>query len=94
MILFSLLNRVIDLAQEIVVGKKLGMPSSYKDMFRILRERGFIDKESLGKMERLVELRNILSHEYYRVGSGEIFQAANDINIIKEFVQEMKKRMK
>jgi uncharacterized protein YutE (UPF0331/DUF86 family) len=93
MILFSLLNRVIDLAQEVVVGKKLGMPSSYKEIFRILRERDFISKETLGEIEKLVELRNILSHEYYRIGSGEIFRAVKNVGVVRKFVSEIKRRI-
>lgn len=93
MILFSLLNRVIDLAQEVVVGKKLGMPASYKQIFRILSEKRFISKELFKEMERFVNLRNILSHEYYRIGSDEIFQAVKKIDIVKKFVDLLKKKI-
>jgi uncharacterized protein YutE (UPF0331/DUF86 family) len=93
MIMFSLLNRVIDLAQEVVVGRNLGMPSSYREVFRILRERAFITKEMLVEMEKFVELRNALSHEYYRIGSGEIFHAVKNMDVVRKFVGEMKRRI-
>lgn len=60
MILFSLLNRVIDLAQEVVLGKKLGMPASYKQIFRILSEKRLISRELFKEMEKFINLRNIL----------------------------------
>lgn len=93
MIMFSLLNRVIDLAQEVVVGRKLGMPSSYREIFRILRERDFISKEMLGEMEKFVNLRNALSHEYYRISPAEIFRAVKNISFARKFVGEMKRRV-
>jgi uncharacterized protein YutE (UPF0331/DUF86 family) len=93
MIMFSLLNRVIDLAQEVVVGRKLGMPSSYREVFRILRERSFISKEMLVEMEKFVELRNALSHEYYRISSGEIFRAVKNIGVVRKFVEDMKRKI-
>ncbi|MDI6807138.1 MAG: DUF86 domain-containing protein [Candidatus Aenigmarchaeota archaeon] len=94
MILFSLLNRIIDLGQEIVLSKKLGMPSTYKEIFEILFERNFITKEMLNELKKLVDVRNILSHEYYRVDISFIFKAAKRVKVIKEFVKIMKKEIK
>jgi len=36
MVLFSILNRAIDLGDEIVMANNLGMPSTYKEIFRLL----------------------------------------------------------
>jgi len=94
MILFSLLNRVIDLGQEIVIGKKFGMPSSYKEIFRILFERKIIDKSTFENMEKFVDLRNILSHEYYRAEAAVIFKAVKNIGVIKNFVEKARSVMK
>ena len=86
MILFSLLNRVIDIAQEIVISKKYGMPASYKDTFRILSQRKFIEKDMLIELEKFVDLRNSLSHEYYKLEASAIFHAVNNIKSIDQFV--------
>ncbi len=91
MILFSLLNRVIDLGQEIVISKKFGMPSSYRDIFGILFERRIIEKEMFEELKKFVDLRNILSHEYYRIDEKDIFYAVQKIEILKRFIETTKK---
>ena len=40
MALFSLLNRVIDLGSEMVMGADLGTPAIYRDIFRLLENGG------------------------------------------------------
>jgi len=44
MVLFTILNRAIDLGEEIVLSKNLGMPSTYKDIFRLLLKNKTIEK--------------------------------------------------
>lgn len=93
MILFSLLNRIIDLGQEIIISKKFGMPSSYKDTFRILFERKIIDKKMFEEFKKFVYLRNALSHEYYRIDEKDIFYAVRKIGILKRFVERIKEEV-
>jgi len=91
MLLFSLLNRIIDLAQQVVIAKSLGMPVSYKDTFRILFENGLIDKRTFEQLKKFVELRNALSHEYYRIEHKDIFEALQKSGGLRAFVEKMKK---
>lgn len=93
MILFSLLNRVIDLGQEIVISKKLGMPSSYKDVFRILFSRKIIGTELFKEMETFVDLRNALSHEYHRVDKNYLFDAIGNIDTVRKVVEKLGKEV-
>lgn len=94
MTLFSLLNRVIDLGQEAIIEKKAGMPSSYKDIFKILYEKKIIDKNELKEFEKLISLRNMLSHEYFRIDEGNIFQAIKKTALIRSFVKKIKEVFK
>lgn len=94
MVLFSLLNRVIDLAQEIVIKKKMGMPSAYKDNFRILKREGIIDESLLNDLEKLTGLRNMLSHEYYRIEQKDIFEGIKRLKAVRIFLEKIKKAMK
>jgi len=36
MVLFSILNRTIDLGEELVMANNLGMPSTYREIFKLL----------------------------------------------------------
>ena len=93
MVLFSLLNRIIDLAQEVVILKKLGMPGSYRDIFRILNSRGIITKKMFDEMKRFVDLRNRLSHEYHRLDEKDILSAIKRTGVLKDFIAVMKSEL-
>ena len=56
MALFSALNRTIDLGSEIVMANNLGIPSTYRDIFKLLSKNGFIDKTLEKELSRLVFL--------------------------------------
>jgi len=94
MILFSLLNRVIDLGQEIIISKNYGMPSTYKEIFKILCDRKIINDKMFLEFEKLVNLRNSLSHEYYRIDEKDIYNGLIKVNLIKQFVEVAKKEVK
>ncbi|WP_067052210.1 type VII toxin-antitoxin system HepT family RNase toxin [Methanofollis ethanolicus] len=65
MVLFSLLNRVIDLGSEMAMGANLGTPATYRDIFRMLEKGGIIDGGMNRSLSSLVYYRNLLSHEYH-----------------------------
>jgi len=44
MALFSVLNRTIDLGSEIVMANDLGIPTTYRDIFKLLSKNEFIGK--------------------------------------------------
>jgi uncharacterized protein YutE (UPF0331/DUF86 family) len=93
MVLFSLVNRIIDLAQEIVISRKLGMPGSYREIFGILAERGIIDPKMFDLMKRYVALRNRLSHEYQRINGKELFNGIRDAGALRDVVSRLKKEL-
>ena len=67
MILFSLLNRVFDLGSEIVIAHNLGIPSTYREIFVLLRKNKCMDTDLATSMIGLVTYRNLLSHEYHGI---------------------------
>ena len=93
MVLFSLINRVIDLAQAILISKNLGMPGSYREIFSILTERGIIDQGMFDLMKRYIVLRNRLSHEYQRIDVKELFSGIRDAGSLKDVVSRLKKEL-
>jgi len=94
MVLFSILNRTIDLANEIVMANNLGMPSTYKDIFRLLAKNGFIERELEKRLSNLVFYRNLLSHEYYELTEEDVFDIFKRINVVKQFVEKSKNIVK
>ena len=94
MALFSVLNRKIDLGSEIVMANNLGIPSTYRDIFKLLSKNGFIDKVLEKELSRLVFYRNLLSHEYYDLTERDIFDVLRRIGVIKQFVEKIKELLR
>jgi len=86
MILFSILNRTINLADEIVMANDLGMPSTYREIFKLLAKNGYIDATLMEKMSGLVFYRNLLAHEYYDITEKDVFDLKERIGAVREFV--------
>lgn len=55
---------VSDLASYIVSTRKLGLPQSKRDAFRILEENNIINEKLSKKMQNMVGFRNIAVHDY------------------------------
>jgi uncharacterized protein YutE (UPF0331/DUF86 family) len=90
MILFALINRTVDLGDEIVASLNIGMPSKYSDIFYLLRRNGHISRELTQNLIWLVDARNLLSHEYQDFDEKDIFDIMGKVQSIKEFVENMK----
>jgi len=87
---FQAVNTLIDIAQYIVAKKKLGFPSTYRELFEILEEAGYISEEELKAFKRLVFLRNLIAHEYYRISENELLEMVNLLEKCSDFVNRIK----
>lgn len=88
MVLLTIFNRVIDLGQEVVLTKKLGMPVTYADIFAILRKSGVISNKLFLELREIVRIRNRFSHEYYAFTEKDVFEGIKKVNAIKEFIRQ------
>ncbi len=79
---FQASNTLIDLAQYIVAKKKLGFPSTYRELFELLESEGYISEDELRTFKRLVFLRNLIAHEYYRISESELLEM---VNLLEKF---------
>ena len=62
-VLFNIQKAVqncIDIAAHIISSQGLGVPASYPEMFYILEENGYFEKELTEKMVKAVGFRNLL----------------------------------
>ena len=94
MVLFSILNRAIDLGEEMVVANDLGMPSTYREIFRLLSKNKFIEKGLEKRLSNLVFYRNLLSHEYYDLTEKDVFDVFKRIKVVRQFVNIVKDAVK
>ncbi len=94
MMLFAILNRCIDLGEEIVRGEKLGAPSSYRDIFRLLGRNKILSSDIQKRLEYLVSKRNVLAHEYFDVTEESIYDLYLRIGVVQEFMEQVKKHLR
>ncbi len=94
MVLFSILNRLIDFGGEIIAAEKLKAPERYKDIMPSLAKAGVMNKETAEKLNALIEERNVLAHFYGEMTEKKLFKMINEIGLLEEFIRLVKKRVK
>jgi len=92
--LFSLLNKIIDLSEEVVKGEELGMPMKIRDLFELLRKGKIISSKMCLELSDLVFLRNGLSHRYDSIDENRVIGVAKDLGTVRKFMELIEKRYK
>ncbi|RLI81767.1 hypothetical protein DRP04_05375 [Archaeoglobales archaeon] len=87
---FKAVNTLIDIAQYVVTKKRLGFPSTYRELFEILEKAAYISEDELKTFKRLVFLRNLIAHEYYRISDSELLEMVNLLEKCSDFVNRIK----
>jgi uncharacterized protein YutE (UPF0331/DUF86 family) len=90
MLLFSIINRSLDLADEVILTNQLGMPQSYREIFDILRRRRFIERDLAEEMAALVFYRNMIAHQYDDLTDDDLYSLFQRLGTISRFVERMK----
>ena len=89
-ILFNLqmaVQNCIDIAAHIISEEGFGVPGSTNEMFYLLEENGYLDRNLTEKMVKAVGLRNLIVHEYSKIELEQIFEIAqNDIKDLNEYL--------
>lgn len=94
MLLFSIINRAIDLGEEVVADKKLGFPEKYREIFMLLKNEGIIDTKLSKHLSDLVYFRNLAAHEYHTFTKEDVFKAFQRVHVVNRFVDIVKKLFK
>lgn len=63
-----------DIASHVLVGYGLKRPASRMDVFNVLADAGYLDRDYTGIMARMVQLRNRLVHLYWDVDPERMHQ--------------------
>lgn len=85
--LYLAIENCTDLAAHIISEEGLGVPGSASEMFYLLEDNGYLDRQLTEKMIKAVGLRNLIVHEYSKIDLKRLFAIIkNDIKDIDEFV--------
>ena len=83
----------IDIAAHIISEEGLGIPGSTSEMFYLLEENAYLDKQITEKMVKAAGLRNLIVHEYAKVEITQIFDIAkNNITDLNEYLKVIFKK--
>ncbi len=91
---FQAVNALIEIGEYIITGRKLGFPSTYREIFEILKQEGIITEDILDASKRLIFLRNLIAHEYYRIKEEELLEMVKLLNVVNEFVEKARETEK
>jgi uncharacterized protein YutE (UPF0331/DUF86 family) len=94
MALFSILNKLSDLGSEILFAEDLGAPSRYEDIMPALASAGIINKGQSDSLNELISKRNVLAHFYDDITSQNLLKLLKKLNIVREFLITVKKKVK
>ncbi len=87
---FQAVNSLIEIGERYVVD--LGRyPATYSDIFQIMYEEGAITMEELRALKRLIFLRNLIAHEYYRITGEELKEMADLLDMAERVVRRLMK---
>ena len=89
-VLFNLqmaVQNCIDIAAHIIGEEGFGVPGSTSEMFYLLEENRYLDRNITEKMIKAVGLRNLIVHEYSKIDLAKVFEIAqNDIEDLNEYL--------
>lgn len=95
MVIFSIINKTLDLGKEIIVSRNLGLPKSYREIFSILYQKKIINKIQDSDLSKLVVLRNKISHRYEGVNKKDLIKSKNELErVVKDFIKVVLKEVK
>jgi uncharacterized protein YutE (UPF0331/DUF86 family) len=83
----------IDISNHIIAKEHIGVPESYSDCFKILRDRGIISKELSEKLINMAKFRNLLVHLYWKVNDEKIYEILQyELVDFDEFIEQIARR--
>lgn len=93
MLIFSILNRMSDIGEEIMIKEQLGMPNRYVDIMPLLAKAGVINGKQAESLNKMMKKRNVLAHFYGDITPNEVFTLVEQIPSVEQFLKSIKKRI-
>jgi uncharacterized protein YutE (UPF0331/DUF86 family) len=81
------IQNCIDIAAHIISAEGLGVPGSTNEMFYMLEEKAYLDRQLTEKMVNAVGFRNMIAHEYGKLDLSLVYRiATSDISDLERFI--------
>ena len=90
--LINIIEACMNICNHIVVRKFNVISESYGECFKILGERGIIDKDLSNSLVKMARFRNLLIHLYSKIDDKEVYRILKENLIdVKNFIKEILK---
>jgi len=94
MIIFNSINRAMDLAEQIIRDNAFGTTVEYKELFKLLELKKIISPSLSESLQKLVIVRNKISHRYGKITKKDVLNAIQDLSSLNGFIKEIEKEVK
>jgi uncharacterized protein YutE (UPF0331/DUF86 family) len=88
----KIMEAIIDTGKMLISEKQLREPATYKEVFLILNDNGFLPGELLPLIHKMIGMRNILVHSYDRIDDAIVYSVLqrnlSDIRVIAELLKK------
>jgi len=69
----KIVEAIIDIGKILISEKKLKEPSSNREVFQILEEKGIFPLEFIPLVDKMIGMRNIIVHSYNRIDDAIVY---------------------
>lgn len=84
------IEATLDLSRHIIVKTGLGVPQEYREVGKILREKGVVPPELGRELELMAGMRNVLVHLYWDIDYALLYQATTTrLNVFEETLKHL-----
>ena len=91
--LFVALQDVLSLATHWLSDEGSAVPQSYRDIFLLMGERGFVSRELAARLAAAAGLRNLVAHQYAVIDWLRIHEIASlHLDDLLEFCEELARK--
>lgn len=78
---------MLDLGRHVLVKSGLGVPEDYRELGKMLREKGIVPYELGQTLERMAGMRNVLMHLYWAIDYAKIYHAVtSELDTFDQFL--------
>lgn len=83
----------VDICNHIVAKERIGVPESYSDCFKILKNNEIISDVLSKELSNLAKFRNLLVHLYWKVDDEKVYELLQmKLDDIGRFIQQISKK--
>ena len=94
MLVFTILNKIIDLGNDILVSEHVGAPQTSLDTMLLLAKAGIMNEKEAQQLNKLVAKRNDFAHFYGTIDEKNLFYLIENLHSVDSFIEKIKKRVK